>query len=419
MSSVGRKSNAIFALPGHGSTSSVGLYYTRSAFIIINPSHHPLVRNEREWYLSNASVTPTIESFEDRYGGIWLESANVSATVVDMSRERIGNGNDRRQPRNYRLQEWIPRGSTPSITPPPLDTTNININTPFASNSNLDANHHHPPYNRSHNPLYGRAQAVIPFFISIVFKENSARAPTSMSFVMLRRIKGLIGDPCGRPVDKDHHVGNHDDDDRDDGRCRHRCVVQCHPGPCPPCKAFAPPRICPCGKKTITTRCLDQKSLLTCAQRCGKRSTLLFAVIWLLDIKDHAKCGKNDGIFRAISSCGISSWVWKPCLACGKDLQSPPHYHVVHRHHLVNTRVRFLNQVVTRPYTAVTLETVHHVQFQYQKNALGDMLFSETYHAIQKISGLLNNFVENEAEWDAYMFKNVHQFLCDSSSSFI
>ncbi|GJX68690.1 hypothetical protein Tco_0304417 [Tanacetum coccineum] len=83
-SSVGRKSNAIFALPGHGSTSSVGLYYTGSAFIIINPSHHPLVRNEREWYLANASVTPTIENFEDRYGGVWLESANVSATMFSI-----------------------------------------------------------------------------------------------------------------------------------------------------------------------------------------------------------------------------------------------------------------------------------------------------------------------------------------------
>ncbi|GKF28633.1 hypothetical protein Tco_0094975, partial [Tanacetum coccineum] len=62
-SSVRRKSNVIFALPGHGSTSSVGLYYTGSAFIIINLSHHPLVRNEREWYLANTSVTPTIENY--------------------------------------------------------------------------------------------------------------------------------------------------------------------------------------------------------------------------------------------------------------------------------------------------------------------------------------------------------------------
>ncbi|GJY14234.1 NF-X1-type zinc finger protein NFXL1 [Tanacetum coccineum] len=170
----------------------------------------------------------------------------TSIQVVDMSRERIGNGNDRRQARNYRRQEWIPRGSTPSISPPPLDTTNININTPFA---------------------------------------------------------------------------------------RHRCVVQCHPGPCPPCKAFAPPRICPCGKKTITTRCLDQKSLLTCAQRCGKPLKCLRhccsktchvgpcdscdvqidascfckkkieVVCGDMAVKGHANV-ENDGIFSCNSSCG-------------------------------------------------------------------------------------------------------------------
>nr|GEX00091.1 hypothetical protein [Tanacetum cinerariifolium] len=60
-SPVGHKSNAIFALPDHESPSSIGLYYTGSAFIIINPSHYPLVKNKREWYLANASVTPTIE----------------------------------------------------------------------------------------------------------------------------------------------------------------------------------------------------------------------------------------------------------------------------------------------------------------------------------------------------------------------
>ncbi|GKF86836.1 hypothetical protein Tco_0254663, partial [Tanacetum coccineum] len=38
------------------------------------------------------------------------------------------------------------------------------------------------------------------------------------------------GEPCGRPLDKDHHVGNLDDDDRDDGRCRHQdmsCGQRC------------------------------------------------------------------------------------------------------------------------------------------------------------------------------------------------
>lgn len=45
---------------------------------------------------------------------------------------------------------------------------------------------------------------------------------------------------------------------------------KCHPGPCPPCKAFAPPRRCPCGKNTITTRCSDRSCMLTCGQHCDK-----------------------------------------------------------------------------------------------------------------------------------------------------
>ncbi|TKY44830.1 NF-X1-type zinc finger protein NFXL1 [Spatholobus suberectus] len=74
------------------------------------------------------------------------------------------------------------------------------------------------------------------------------------------------GEPCGKPLEREVLVagGNRDD------LCPHACVLQCHPGPCPPCKAFAPPRLCPCGKKTITTRCSDRQSVLTCGQRCGK-----------------------------------------------------------------------------------------------------------------------------------------------------
>ncbi|XP_071691262.1 NF-X1-type zinc finger protein NFXL1 [Rutidosis leptorrhynchoides] len=79
------------------------------------------------------------------------------------------------------------------------------------------------------------------------------------------------GEPCGRPLEKELPlVVSGSDFARRDDVCPHRCVLQCHPGPCPPCKAFAPPRICPCGKKTITTRCSDMKSLLTCGQPCGK-----------------------------------------------------------------------------------------------------------------------------------------------------
>ncbi|XP_061357600.1 NF-X1-type zinc finger protein NFXL1-like [Gastrolobium bilobum] len=74
------------------------------------------------------------------------------------------------------------------------------------------------------------------------------------------------GEPCGKPLEKELLVtgGNKDD------LCPHVCVLQCHPGPCPPCKAFAPPRLCPCGKKNITTRCSDRQSVITCGQHCEK-----------------------------------------------------------------------------------------------------------------------------------------------------
>ncbi|KAL6003419.1 NF-X1-type zinc finger protein nfxl1 [Asimina triloba] len=76
------------------------------------------------------------------------------------------------------------------------------------------------------------------------------------------------GEPCGKPLDR----GPADDNwkaDEDENRCSHVCVLQCHPGPCPPCKAFAPQRKCPCGKKTIMRRCSD-KSVVTCGQQCNK-----------------------------------------------------------------------------------------------------------------------------------------------------
>ena len=73
------------------------------------------------------------------------------------------------------------------------------------------------------------------------------------------------GEPCGKPLERELGAGESEED-----ICPHNCVLQCHPGPCPPCKAFAPPRLCPCGKKTITTRCSDRKSVLTCGQRCDK-----------------------------------------------------------------------------------------------------------------------------------------------------
>ncbi|KAG6627681.1 hypothetical protein CIPAW_15G146400 [Carya illinoinensis] len=74
------------------------------------------------------------------------------------------------------------------------------------------------------------------------------------------------GEPCGKPLEREIPQAGESGEDL----CPHVCVLQCHPGPCPPCKAFAPSRLCPCGKKTITTRCSDRKSVLTCGQRCDK-----------------------------------------------------------------------------------------------------------------------------------------------------
>ncbi|KAK7380096.1 hypothetical protein VNO78_32499 [Psophocarpus tetragonolobus] len=74
------------------------------------------------------------------------------------------------------------------------------------------------------------------------------------------------GEPCGKPLERELLVAG----GSGDNLCPHSCVLQCHPGPCPPCKAFAPPRLCPCGKKNITTRCSDRQSVFTCGVCCGK-----------------------------------------------------------------------------------------------------------------------------------------------------
>ncbi|KAJ6826920.1 NF-X1-type zinc finger protein NFXL1 [Iris pallida] len=72
------------------------------------------------------------------------------------------------------------------------------------------------------------------------------------------------GEPCRKPLDRTR------DSDDPGLRCPHVCVLQCHPGPCPPCKAFAPRRPCPCGKTTLARRCSDRSSPLTCGQRCDR-----------------------------------------------------------------------------------------------------------------------------------------------------
>ncbi|KAJ4973293.1 hypothetical protein NE237_006467 [Protea cynaroides] len=82
----------------------------------------------------------------------------------------------------------------------------------------------------------------------------------------LYRTARSCGEPCLKPLEKEvAGAGNGNDDDR----CPHVCILQCHPGPCPPCKAFT--TLCPRGKKTFTMRCSDRKSMLiTCEESCNK-----------------------------------------------------------------------------------------------------------------------------------------------------
>ncbi|KAM3380471.1 NF-X1-type zinc finger protein NFXL1 [Capsicum galapagoense] len=111
------------------------------------------------------------------------------------------------------------------------------------------------------------------------------------------------GEPCGKKLEKELPGDGLSEEDL----CPHVCVLQCHPGPCPPCKAFAPARSCPCGKEVITTRCSDRKSVLTCGQQCGK----------FLDCGRH-RCEKTCHV----GPCGHCQIVVNACCFCKKKTEA-------------------------------------------------------------------------------------------------
>ncbi|MQL71057.1 hypothetical protein Taro_003363 [Colocasia esculenta] len=148
------------------------------------------------------------------------------------------------------------------------------------------------------------------------------------------------GEPCGKPLDRGPSPT--DQEGGDSVRCPHLCVLQCHPGPCPPCKAFAPRRQCPCGKQSIVRRCSDRKTPLSCGQKCGKTlrcgrhqcdlvchtgpcdpcQVLITASCFCKKKTEVVLCGEMaikgdikeiDGVFSCNSVCGRT-------LACGNHL---------------------------------------------------------------------------------------------------
>uniref|UniRef100_A0A0D9UX14 RING-type domain-containing protein n=1 Tax=Leersia perrieri TaxID=77586 RepID=A0A0D9UX14_9ORYZ len=66
------------------------------------------------------------------------------------------------------------------------------------------------------------------------------------------------GDICGRHLNAN----------RDSG-CEHTCLLLCHPGPCPPCPAIVPNARCFCGSRRETRRCSHQR--YSCLGKCNKR----------------------------------------------------------------------------------------------------------------------------------------------------
>lgn len=100
------------------------------------------------------------------------------------------------------------------------------------------------------------------------------------------------GGPCKKTLDKSRN-----------GQCQHHCTMQCHPGPCPPCTALAPPQPCPCGKTTNTRRCSEQaKGPGTCGQQCGR--PLLCGRHNCVQACHEGACQSCDVLFEARCFCG-------------------------------------------------------------------------------------------------------------------
>nr|CAB3467686.1 unnamed protein product [Digitaria exilis] len=156
------------------------------------------------------------------------------------------------------------------------------------------------------------------------------------------------GEPCSKPLERAEPLGAKGED-ADATRCPHVCVLQCHPGPCPPCKAFAPDRPCPCGKQIIVRRCADRSTPVTCGRPCermlpckrhrcekvchtgpcGDCSVLISARCFCGKKNETLLCGdmvvkgklsEDDGVFSCSELCGHT-------LSCGnhvcKDMCHP------------------------------------------------------------------------------------------------
>lgn len=107
----------------------------------------------------------------------------------------------------------------------------------------------------------------------------------------------LIPHSCGEVCEKRLSTGNY---------CKHKCLLLCHPGPCPPCPQTVN-GVCFCGNEKKNVRCSAAK--WSCGQKCNK----------LLSCKSH-KCENicHDGECDPCSYTSI-----QPCQCAASKVKRP------------------------------------------------------------------------------------------------
>ncbi|KAJ3308952.1 Transcriptional repressor NF-X1 [Boothiomyces sp. JEL0838] len=101
-----------------------------------------------------------------------------------------------------------------------------------------------------------------------------------------------------------------------DRGCAHKCPLQCHPGPCPPCDGYAKPMSCACMKGFLNLRCsqvAEADFTPSCGQNCDK---LLNCGIHSCVLTCHyAPCPKCKDTVEVGCFCGQDT----KQILCGED----------------------------------------------------------------------------------------------------
>jgi len=82
---------------------------------------------------------------------------------------------------------------------------------------------------------------------------------------------GSISNPDFSPYYTPHSCGDPCKRKRNNASsCPHRCTLDCHPGPCPPCNVAVPPEPCFCGRSVFVRQCGEPILGQSCGEVCGK-----------------------------------------------------------------------------------------------------------------------------------------------------